>query len=150
MKQIVILFLTVIATSESAQNTASGSNTGWVLRSSAQGLNPCRAVKFGNTVDTQLLRGRDGSIVLVAGHSDWPLVASQLPVKVSISIDGGTPTGLDGYQIGRSLFVKIDTAELQKVVKGARTLHWHVPWGEFDANVEGLGPTFEALVVCPG
>jgi hypothetical protein len=77
-------------------------------------------------------------------------VASQLPVKVSISIDGGAPAGLDGFQIGRSLFVKIDPAELQKAVKGAHTLHWHVPWGEFDADVEGLGTTYEALVVCPG
>ena len=120
----------------------------WELRSPTPGAPPCRAVKFGPAIDTQLLRNRAGDLILVAGHGDWSHDGD--PFALTISADGAPPMRLTGYPIGPTIFVLVEDDALEKQIKAAHTLDWRLPWGQFRAEVEGLGKAFDALTVCPG
>jgi hypothetical protein len=120
---------------------------GWLLRSSSPGSPPCRAVKLGITVDTQLLRSRDGKLVLIAGHGDWDHNGG--PVRASIAIDGAAAVAVTGYGVGPTFFVAVPEPQMA-LLRSAHTVLWHLPWGDFTADVDGLGAAFDAIGVCPG
>lgn len=119
---------------------------GWVLRSPTPDAPPCRAVRLGATVDTQLLRSRDGHLVLSAGHGDWEHSGGAL--QASFSFDDGGPMTVTGYPVGPIFLVSVTDDQLVQL-RNAHLLHWHLPWGDFTADVQGLGAAFDAIGVCP-
>ncbi|MBI3438156.1 MAG: hypothetical protein HY054_05810 [Proteobacteria bacterium] len=105
------------------QPAAADNVAGWVLRSPTPGASPCRAVKFGATVDTQLLRARDGRLVLIAGHGDWEHNGG--PVEASIAIDDASPVPVTGYGVGPTFLVPISNDQLV-ALRSAHTVRWHL------------------------
>lgn len=121
---------------------------GWELRSPSPGAPPCRAVKLGSAVDTQLLRNRDGHLVLIAGHGDWAHDPHG-PTDATLSIDDGPAIAVSGVPIG-PIFMTLIADEQLAQLRNARAIRWHLPWGEFTADVSGLGAAFDAIGICPG
>jgi hypothetical protein len=128
--------------------SAPSSTSEWKLRSPAPGAPPCRAVKFGDEVDTQLIRSNDGHMVLVAGYPGWEHNGD--PVEGRLSIDGSEPVSITGVPIGSVFMVLVTKDALAKRIMNARTLRWFLPWGEFTADVVGLGAAFDSIGICPG
>ena len=107
----------------------------------------CRAMKSGDAVDTQLVRNKEGKLLLVAGHPDWDHKAG--PIHVTISLDGGPPVSLEGYVIGPTVLVLIKDDTLTAQLKAAHEVAWTLPWGHFTAAVDGLGKALDAIAYCP-
>jgi hypothetical protein len=123
---------------------------GWVLKGNTIDGPKCRAVKLDDaTVDIQLLRNYQDKIVISAGHPDWNLPSSSTPVPVTLAVDGASPVALSGYPIAKIVLVVIQDAALEKSVRDAHTLKWHFAWGDFVADVSGLGDAFSLIGVCP-
>src|SRR5437899_250925 len=77
-----------------AAPAASEQSRGWILRSPSPGAPPCRAVKFGDEVDTQLLRNRDNLLLLTVGHPGWEHNGDPDSVEASLSIDDSAPVSV--------------------------------------------------------
>jgi CHASE2 domain-containing sensor protein len=124
----------------------------WEFKPSVPGGPLCRAVKLDADVsayvDTMLLRNRAGDMVLMAGHSTWRLTDGQ--ATVTLSADGASPVELQGYIVDRIVLVLISDRALLQKVKDAKKLDWRFPWGDFSADVAGLGAAFDAIPICPG
>jgi hypothetical protein len=114
----------------------------------APGERPCRAIRHGETVNTRLLRSNADRMVLIASWHTWS--RTEYPVSGSFAIDGGQPVAVIGYSIGPLFMVRIDDPLLHQALRDARTLTWRLPWGDFTADVTGLGAAFDALAPCPG
>ena len=120
----------------------------WQLRSPFPGEAPCRAVKSGRDVNTPLLRNRDNRLILIAANPGWDHKGG--PTPVSLSIDGSPPVGIIGAPIGPIFMVLIQDDARTKRIGKARTLRWTLPWGDFTADVTGLGDAFASIGICPG
>ena len=119
-----------------------------MLKNTTPGDPNCRAVKLNDsTLDTHLLRNRSGIMILSAGRPDWRLPSG--PQALTISIDGEAPVGFTGYPVDRIVLVQVTDPALEKKLKAATMLKWHTPWGDFSADVTGLGVAFDAIPVCP-
>jgi hypothetical protein len=93
------------------------SSSQWGLRSIVPGGPLCRAEKFGDTIDTQLVRNLDGKPVLVAGHPDWDHKTGL--IQVTISVDDGPPVSLEAYVVGPTVWVAVEDDILTAQLKTA-------------------------------
>jgi hypothetical protein len=123
-------------------------SSAWELSSVTPGGPLCRAMKEGDAIDTQVARGKDGDMLLVAGRPDWDHVNNAL--HLTISVDDGPPISLKGFSIGPTAFVVIDDGALLRQLKTAHRVSWTFPWGHFTAVVDGLGQAFDSIQYCPG
>jgi hypothetical protein len=118
----------------------------WVFRS--LGGVVCRAFLPGESVDTQLLRSRDGKLVLIAGFPGKFLPLGD--TALTLAIDDAPAAQMTGSAIGGIVLVNpLDDAQASQIA-AARTLRWHFPWGDYRADVDGLGAAFDKIAVCPG
>ncbi len=109
---------------------------------------PCRAIRHGDGVNTRLMRNRQGQMVLIASWHTWDHTG--YPISGTLSVDDAPPVEVTGHGIGPLFMALIAEEALSARVRAAHTLRWHLPWGEFTADVEGLGAAFDAIDVCPG
>src|SRR5262249_16548041 len=119
--QSIFAVLNTLAILSAPQSPSSGAPAGWELRSPSPGAPPCRAVKLGSSVDTQILRNRDGHLVLIAGHGDWEHNGGQMPA--SLSIDDAPPVAVTGFPIG-PVFMILMTDEQRTRLRNAHLVHW--------------------------
>lgn len=119
----------------------------WQFRSIDPNGNPCRAVKSGAGVDTQLVRNNKDKMVLIAGRPDWDLPLE--PAKLTLAIDDKQAVEMLGHPIGPVVLVEIDDDAQARQLRSATTLKWHFPWGDYSASVAGLGAAYDKLIVCP-
>ena len=120
-------------------------NAGWQIRAEVNGKS-CRAFLFGTAIDTQIVRNNENKLVLAPGHPDWE--THEGPTALTLQVDDGQAVPLNGIALFRTVFIVIeDDAELQ-AIKGATTLKWHFPWGDYTATVTGLGASFDKLDQC--
>jgi hypothetical protein len=119
---------------------------GWTL---AKGANTpdktCSARKVGSEINTVLMRNRDGQMILGAARSDWNETGA---IMLKLAIDGTAPVNLAADRLGPLVLLKITDPGLETRLKSASSLAWSLPWGEFTANVVGLGEAYGSLDVC--
>lgn len=145
----LVAFLFVLSTPARADDPPPG----WEFRgahmdeSPAAGQRPCRAYRHSDAVNTRLMRNREGKMVLIASWPTWN--HSQYPLSATLSVDGASPVDVTGYGVGPLFMVLIESEALHSRLISAHRLDWHLPWGDFAADVEGIGQAFDMLDVCP-
>ena len=100
----------------------------------------------GDNVDTMLLVNNAGKLVLVAGRRDWNLPPAG--PKITIRVDDLPPRTVEASLAVNLVMLLVDDDAFYRQVRNAHRIAWSLPMGEFDANVGGLGPAFDAAVAC--
>ena len=93
-----------------------------------------------------LMRNRDGEIILVAGRGDWANPTGQ--TKITLQLDDAPPQELDASVFDNLVLSAIKDAALSDRLMHAGRLRWHLPWGDFRADIAGLSVAAEALRAC--
>jgi hypothetical protein len=119
---------------------------GWRIVDNIQGSKRCSIRKNSEQVDTSIIYRGNGGILLVAGRADWALRSQQ--VKVAIQIDGSPPLDFDGSTFDNLVLVPVVDPKIQNQLEQAKQLLWHLPWGDFQADVDGLPVALKALEDC--
>jgi hypothetical protein len=119
---------------------------GWKVVDNIQGTKKCSIRKNSEQVDTTIIHRGDGGILLVAGRVDWAFPSSQK--KITIQIDDGAPLDADGWVFDDLVFVPIADPKTQDQLKQAKRVLWHLPWGDFLADVDGMSVALDALESC--
>jgi len=117
---------------------------GWQIFSLSPGS--CNAKRPGQEVDTLLMINNEGELILVPA---WP--GRELPggmQKGELAIDDGAPLPVEVMTLAMMAFLKVEDDALRKQLDGAKKLHWRFPWGDFNADVTGLGAADAALAKC--
>lgn len=82
----------------------------------------------------------------MAGRPDWKFD----PEKVSarLSIDGAASMTLEGNALLNLVLFPVKDGALRDSLRAARTLDWRLPWGDYHAEVAGLGAALDAVRRC--
>ena len=117
---------------------------GWALTAVPQ--SGCFARRAGAQVDTTLAIGRDGKLVLGAGHPEWNIPSGDKPV--TLRVDGGAPHAFEASPVGNLIFVLIDDNGLTNQIRQAHQLGWTLGPNAYSAEVGGLGVALDAVRAC--
>jgi hypothetical protein len=148
MRGVFVLAVALLTAAPAfAQN--GGAPEGWTL--SASGMQPpnknCTAAKLGPEVNTRLMRNERNQMILITARGNWN---SNDPAAVTLSIDGVETEFVMGMRVGPLMMVVIDKPAMEARLKAARTLDWNTPWGDFHADVAGLGEAYDKVEICRG
>lgn len=132
-----------------AQAAAAETPPHWELRSSAEGGLPCRAVLRGGEVNLQLMRNREGRIVLAGSHATWEESWDARTIELSLAVDANSPVQFKANPMGPVLFVLIENAAFEQQLRKASLVQWRLPWGTYTGQAAGLGEAFDAIAFCP-
>lgn len=120
---------------------------GWTF--SASNMPPpnanCTALKTGPEVNTRLMRNGSDKMLLIAARGNWDFTD---PVAAELSVDGDEPVFVYGLTVGPLVMVLIEDEAMEARLRSARTLDWRFPWGDFHAEVEGLGEAYDKVQIC--
>lgn len=120
---------------------------GWTF--SASNMPPpnqnCTALKTGPQVNTRLMRNGSDKMLLIAARGNWDFTD---PVAAELSIDGAEPVFVFGLTVGPLVMVLIEDKAMEARLRAARTLDWRFPWGDFHAEVAGLGEAYDKVEIC--
>jgi len=118
----------------------------WTLLDSLPGADHCSLRLNGAEVDTMLIRNKLGSLILMAGRSDWAFPAGA--AKVTLQIDDAPPQDIDASVFNNLVFVPVKDRTTEEQLMHADHLRWHLPWGDFRAHIAGLNAAIDALRSC--
>jgi hypothetical protein len=119
---------------------------GWGLIESIGGTAQCSVRRNSPQVNTSLVLTKEGKLLLIAGRPDWAKWGDQ--IAATLKIDGDAPIPVAAAGVQNLVLLPLTDVGVTKKVEGARTLGWHLPWGDFTAEVEGLGTAEVALREC--
>ena len=106
----------------------------------------CLAKIAGPQVDTLLMASKDGRLILVAA---WP--GRELPTGAqqgSLAIDDAPPEPVEVQALAMMALYPVKDDTMEARLAKASVLQWHFAWGDFRADVTGLGLAAEALRTC--
>ena len=104
-------------------------------------------VDSGNSnVQTKIILAMGGTPMLVAGRPDWN--HNDNDTTFTLQIDDGPAEPVRGGAMGNMILVGIDQPERLERLRSARKIAWQLPWGNFHADVAGLGAALDALKEC--
>ncbi|MDE2182654.1 MAG: hypothetical protein KGJ78_06490 [Alphaproteobacteria bacterium] len=135
-----IVVLIGLASASQANDPAGG----WQVNRVTPG--GCTAKIAGPEVDTLLMESRDGNLVLVAA---WP--GRDLPdgaQQGTLAIDGAAPQPIEVQALAMMVLYPVKDKALEERLATANVLHWHFAWGDFRADVTGLGDAAAELRRC--
>jgi hypothetical protein len=118
----------------------------WKLIDNLQGVDRCSLRRGGQQVDTMLSRNRDGQFILYAGRADWAFPTGK--AKVSLQFDSAPPDELEAGVFDNLVIVSLRDAATEQKLLHASQLRWHLPWGDFQAKLDGLPVALDALAAC--
>jgi len=119
---------------------------GWMISDGGMGAGKaCVALKRGPEINTRLMRNGRDQMILIAANAAWD---STDPTTAQLSIDGGEAATVLGLRVGPLVMVQVDKPEMEAALKTARTLDWAMTWGNFHAEVAGLGEAYGQLQAC--
>ena len=118
----------------------------WQLLDNMPGTDKCSVRLSGNEVDTMLSINKEGKLILIAGNNQW--VAHNPKVPTILQIDDAPPLNIETWQLGNIVLFLVSDDAVAERLKRAVSIKWHFPWGDFHANVTGLGVAAEALKKC--
>jgi hypothetical protein len=118
----------------------------WKLVDNLQGSDRCTLRLNGSDVDTMIMRNNDGQWILMAGRADWALPAGQ--VKISLQLDDAPAQDFDAPIFDNLVFVVLKDPALADHLPHTQQLRWHLPWGDFRANLGGLNVAIDQLSAC--
>jgi hypothetical protein len=116
----------------------------WKLVDTAQ--TGCSLRRNGEQVDTMLVHNREGKFVLIAGRADWANPTGE--AKVTLQLDDAPPQELEASVFDNLVLAPIKDPAMSDRLVHAMRLRWHLPWGDFAADIGGLGAALEALRAC--
>ena len=117
---------------------------GWTLVDSIP--HGCWAERNGKDIDTKLMVTNDGGMLVLAGRADWH--RSENTVTVGLAIDGGPVESIDANMLPNLVLIGSGDGPHTDRLRAAHTLAWHFPWGDYSAQVDGLGAAFDAAAQC--
>lgn len=120
-------------------------DTGWDV-SGPITKGDCHAIKRGAQVDSQLLINKDGHLIVIAGWPRRDLPSGEL--QGELGIDGGALQSIKLIGVGPIALYMVEDAGLEARLRAAKTLHWRFAWGDFEAEVSGLGDAADAVRRC--
>ena len=118
----------------------------WMIVEDLAGTDQCSVRRNSPEVNTSLLLTREGRLVVIAGRPDWAKWGDKL--EASLAIDDGPSFAVAAFGLQNLVLLPLTDDAVVKQVQGAKRLHWHLPWGNFTAEVEGLGAAEAALRAC--
>jgi hypothetical protein len=124
---------------------SSGQAAQWTYLGAADVRAGCAARLVGKDVDTMLMLGRNGELVLVAGKSDWRVSG---PEKIGLRIDHGAMDHLTATAFRNLILVHVGNKAFLQELETAKVLYWYFPWGAYHAEVAGLGNAVKWLQGC--
>ena len=121
---------------------------GWQLYQSMPGVpgDKCSARIAGDQIDTLMLLGKDGRLVLIGGHNNWAAWPGGVPLQ--LRIDNYLAVQLTAHWLGGMIVVSVTDPSLVERLRGANTLDWTTPTGHVRGGVLGLGIALDAMKKC--
>jgi hypothetical protein len=120
---------------------------GWKLGRNVSPTHACMAIANGADVDVMLMLTQTGATLLSAGSNGWNATAAS--IQATLQIDDTPPLPLKFSQMANMVLLVADDALVPRL-RGATTLTWHLPSGDYRATVTGLGIALDALATCHG
>lgn len=118
----------------------------WKLVDDPRNGNRCSLRRNGPEIDTMLTRNRDGQFILIGGRGDWANPTGH--TKITLQLGDASPQELEASIFDNLVLVAIKDPAMSDRLVHATSLGWHMPWGDFHADLTGLGVATEALRVC--
>lgn len=106
----------------------------------------CTARTEGPEANTILLLNNMRVPILMIARPDWRDLAGS--ADVGMSIDGAPALRTAAHMVGNLVIVMLADEALLRRARAARTIDWAMPFGDFRANVEGLGVALDAVIAC--
>lgn len=119
---------------------------GWGLIEAIGGTNQCSVRRNSPQVNTSLVLTKDGKLVLIAGRPDWAKWGDH--IEATLAIDGDPPVPVAAAGVQNLVLLPLTDAAVTEKVRAAKSLVWHLPWGDFTAEVGGLGAAEKVLRAC--
>jgi hypothetical protein len=147
MRNLKALVAAAMLVAAPAYAQGAGAQGGWqmTVTPASDGGKSCAMGKLGPEVNTRLLRNKTGQMILIAARGDWN---NSDPIAPKLSIDGAPAKRVLAQTVGPLVLVLVDQPELEAKLRPAKTLQWTMPWGVFNAQVEGLGAAYDQLADC--
>jgi len=120
----------------------------WMFVSELPGITEpvCTARTEGPEANTILLLNNTRVPILMTARPDWSGLEGQ--AEIGLSIDGAPPTRVTASMAMNLVIVSLSDETLLGRLRAARTIEWALPFGDFRANVEGLGIALDAVISC--
>lgn len=119
---------------------------GWLVLESVGGTDKCSVRRNSPEVNTSLILSDKGRVILIAGRPDWAKWGGA--ITATLAIDDGPAIPVDSFGFQNLVMVPLDDDAVVKKLESAKALRWHLPWGDFRAEVDGLGAAETALRAC--
>jgi len=120
---------------------------GWVIFEDMIVTNKCSVRRNGPQLNTTLTLAGDGQLIIVAGWPEWARWSEV--IKVKLDLDDKPADELTGGVFQNVvLFPLKDAPDMPARLRAAKTLTWHLPWGDFKGEIDGLAAAETALRAC--
>jgi hypothetical protein len=119
---------------------------GWMILENLAGTGQCSVRRNSDQVNTSLALTAQGRLLLIAGRPDWAKWGDK--IAATLVIDAAAPVPVEALGVQNLVMLPVIDEALLKQLHAAKTLTWHLPWGDFRAEVEGLGAAESALRAC--
>lgn len=119
---------------------------GWGILEGIGGTNQCTVRRNSPEVNTSLVLTKQGRLVLIAGRPDWAKWGNE--IKATLKIDADAPIAVAAAGVQNLVLLPLTDDTVVKRLQTAKMLRWHLPWGDFTAEVEGLGAAETVLRAC--
>jgi hypothetical protein len=100
----------------------------------------------GDTVHAKLLINKEGGLILVASHPGWQRTESRIDYTVRPDSGEVIPIAGSAAVVMAMGPIKRDDDALR--LRNASVLIWNLPWGNYRAQVGGLGKALDAIAAC--
>jgi hypothetical protein len=100
----------------------------------------------GDTVHAKLLINKEGGLILIASHPGWQRTESR--IDFTVRPDSGEPIPISGSAAVVMAMGPIKRDDDAARLRNAQMLVWNLPWGNYRAQVQGLGKALDAIAAC--
>ncbi len=118
----------------------------WSVRPGEKGDLACHATRHGLQVDSMASLHPDGRFTFGPAWMGWTLQRSD-KVKATFEIDEDTPVPVQLTTGVKTASYVVDKGFLDRLEK-ASSITWHLPWGEFYSEVDGIADMRKSLADC--
>lgn len=106
----------------------------------------CAARRPGDDLDVMISLNDAGRLILMAGRPGWMRVPGN--IDGTLQIDEDPPQQFSGNTFDNLVFYLVKDDAVAERLRNATSLKWRLPWGNFRADVTGLGVAQDAVRVC--
>ena len=117
---------------------------GWTLRDDIG--NSCAARLEGSEISTTVSINSEDQVLLVAGRRDWATWGENF--ELTLQFDSQPPRPFKASRWNNLLLLLlVDDADVT-ALRNASTLKWHLPIGDYTAQVHDVGAALDSAIAC--